>query len=244
MKTFPTIYKKTKVFALVCVFITLALTFGYYFSTTDDVSHSVDEDLMVDLTDYYDWNLSTSPFTKKIRKFVMEPLIEQLEDGPNVNRLVRNIKAKPDTTDYIVSLRQAVYWSDKRNLTSANVLGAYRRAKETCSVSKKCPDVWMKWFRKVELKSIDEYSFETIGIESYSQLISFLMNDFLIPIREDLLHKGPDAWKISLGPYLLKDVYTHKISRDSKIVLEPNPLYFRNVKKNPLTLSVFDEPKH
>lgn len=226
----------TKTVGTVLIFAILVF---FIYKRTEPVPKNT---VMVEIGNYYDWNLSATPLSMKLKALISEPLVEKIENGPYVNRLITEIEKNNESESvYTVTLRESVYWSDKVNMNAEQVKNAYQRAKKYCQTQANCPAGWRKWFSFVDLIDVGRHKLRISGIDNKDQLYEYLANDFLIPIREDLIVNGNSAWKIGFGPYLLDTIIeapSGKVDENTKIGLIPNQLYFRSLKPQPIALGV------
>lgn len=190
----------------------------------------------VDPGRYWDYQLGDSKLALTLQPLLTTPLIE-IKYNKAIKILVKDIEYKDDYSD--LHLRQRIYWSDGKLLSGQHIVDALDRWRLSFAILGKKPkdDEESHWLVDLELSAIGKYIVRAKGFHDAADFEKFLSQDFMRPVRGDLLGKSypgnDDAWLASLGPYKLSRIVAGKLSVPGTFELVPNELFYRGPLKEP-----------
>jgi ABC-type transport system substrate-binding protein len=180
--------------------------------------------------DYYDWQLSQLPLAEQIRADLAERIQRPLHANAYVFQLATKVEVKDALAD--VCLREAVYWSDGKQLQASQVIDAFLRLSKVPSGLQ--TEDMKRWAQAIKIDPGDSSQCLKIsGFQNRDDLDRLLASYYLSPIRAELIaSEGADAWLVSLGAYKLEKILTN-LPPNGSLTLNPNPRYYRGVKSEP-----------
>lgn len=186
-----------------------------------------------------DWSLATDNVSKEVIVNLMEGLLEPDENAHIKPAMAESWSLSPDGKTYTFKLRNGIVWSDGVKLTASHFVDSWERQLNAKTASEYAYFLFdivgaedyqkgtLKDFAQVGVKAIDELTLEVKLRNPVAYWLNIPTFWVTYPIRKDVVAKYGDKWTdpaniVTAGAYKLISY-----ERDSKIVLEKNPTYYR-----------------
>jgi oligopeptide transport system substrate-binding protein len=187
-----------------------------------------------------DWNRAHTPIETHLLVNLMEGLLSldsQLRPTP---ALAEKWKISPDGQTYTFQLRKGVKWSDGVPLKASDFVQSWKRLLTPSTAATYAYLLFdivgaeefylgkIKEFNQVGVRARDDLTLEVKLKHRVAHWINIPSFWVTFPIRQDVIEKYPSSWDrpgrmVTVGPFTLA---SHEL--DSKIVLKPNPYYYRD----------------
>jgi oligopeptide transport system substrate-binding protein len=189
-----------------------------------------------------DWTLATDNVSKEVIVNLMEGLVDQSADSQIQPAMATSWTISPDGKTYTFTLASGITWSDGKALTAAHYVDSWERLLNPKTASEYAYFLFdiegaedyqaakNTDFTKVGVKALNDTTLEVKLRAPVAYWINIPTFWVTFPIRKDIVEKFGDKWTdpaniVTAGSYLLKSY-----ERDSKVVLERNPNYYKTAK--------------
>lgn len=187
-----------------------------------------------------DWNRAHTPIETHLLVNLMEGLLSLNSQLKVVPALAEKWKISPDGRTYTFQLRKGVKWSDGVPLKAGDFVQSWKRLLTPATAATYAYLLFdvvgaeeyyqgkIKDFGQVGVHAVDDSTLEVKLKNRVAHWIYIPSFWVTFPIRQDVIEKYPVGWDrpgkmVTVGPFTLA---SHEL--DSKIVLKPNPYYYRD----------------
>ena len=195
-----------------------------------------------------DWTLATDNVSKEVLVNLQDGLLEQGADSKIKTAMAESYTISPDGKTYTFVLHNEIKWSDGQALTAQHYVDSWERLLNPKTASEYAyflfditgAEDYQKGkitdFTKVGVKATDA---RTLVVTLRSPVAYWIyIPSFWVtyPIRKDVVAQWGDKWTdpshiVTAGAYTLKS-----FERESKIILDRNPSYYRFNAESPSRL--------
>lgn len=232
-------------------------------SPADDGNDEKEEDrgaiipvyLSADISNFDPATANLDDASTKIFGLIYEGLYKYDENGKVVNAQASSLKVldNPDKNYYAIEINlKTTYWSDGTQVQASDYIFAWKRIiqpgfrGEAASLlfdiknARACNSGELS----IDDLGVTDSTITTLHIEfegptDYDKFCEYLASPYLVPLRENVIYKVEKDWStnptilVTNGPFCVRTA-TWDSGKLSKMIIERNMYYMRNVKKDKL----------